>query len=335
MIGKPLCIEALELLGQLENESVNLVFCDPPYNIGIFAKMPPDEYLEWCRQWIAEASRVLVANGAFWVVHKDPKVLVDLSRMIANYGKARTNWITWDKYNGNPTIQACGGPMVGMTQVASLRSFQVMAEYLIYHADEGEWTAQYNKEREFIFEPLRAYLDGERRRAGITCKTIAKILGTSTTMVSQHYMSRSQWALPTKEVYTKMQALFNAKNGTKSEYLCRKYEYLYHEYEDIQWENKNLRYTFNSPGKVSSVWQIPPALKNGHPTPKPQALLERIIETTSNKGDVVLDFFAGSFTTALVAESLGRQWICGDYDPKWVKLGARLLQEQRQQPELL
>lgn len=50
----------------------------------------------------------------------------------------------------------------------------------------------------------------------------------------------------------------------------------------------------------------------GYPTQKPEKLLERIIKSSSNKDDIVLDFFAGSGTTAAVAEKLGRKWICSD-----------------------
>jgi len=47
----------------------------------------------------------------------------------------------------------------------------------------------------------------------------------------------------------------------------------------------------------------------GYPTQKPEALLERIIEASSNKGDIVLDPFCGCGTTIAVAEKLGRKWI--------------------------
>lgn len=51
-----------------------------------------------------------------------------------------------------------------------------------------------------------------------------------------------------------------------------------------------------------------------YPTQKPESLLERIIKSSSNPGDIVLDSFAGSGTTLAVAEKLGRRWIgidCG------------------------
>jgi DNA modification methylase len=49
-----------------------------------------------------------------------------------------------------------------------------------------------------------------------------------------------------------------------------------------------------------------------YPTQKPESLLQRIIEASSNEGDLVADFFCGSGTTAAVAEKLGRKWIATD-----------------------
>ena len=64
----------------------------------------------------------------------------------------------------------------------------------------------------------------------------------------------------------------------------------------------------------NDVWQTPfiaPSAKErlGYPTQKPLKLLQRIIEASSNKGDVVLDPFCGCGTTAHAAEMLGRKWI--------------------------
>jgi hypothetical protein len=52
--------------------------------------------------------------------------------------------------------------------------------------------------------------------------------------------------------------------------------------------------------------------RTGYDTQKPEALLERIIRTSSKENDLVLDCFVGSGTTAAVAEKLGRRWIACD-----------------------
>jgi adenine-specific DNA-methyltransferase len=79
------------------------------------------------------------------------------------------------------------------------------------------------------------------------------------------------------------------------------------------------RYLDESQGRVvDNLWDdIPPVNsqakdRTGYRTQKPEALLERIISTSSNPGDLVLDCFAGSGTTAVVAEKLGRRWITSD-----------------------
>ncbi len=67
--------------------------------------------------------------------------------------------------------------------------------------------------------------------------------------------------------------------------------------------------------------------KMEHLTPKPQELIERIIKASSNKGDLVLDCFVGSGTTAVVSKKLGRNFICSDADKKYVELSIKNLKE--------
>lgn len=76
------------------------------------------------------------------------------------------------------------------------------------------------------------------------------------------------------------------------------------------------RYLDEMPGiPITDTWtDIPPINSQareriGYPTQKPLALLERIIKSSSNRGDVVLDPFCGCGTTIHAAEELGRKWI--------------------------
>lgn len=68
-----------------------------------------------------------------------------------------------------------------------------------------------------------------------------------------------------------------------------------------------------------------------YPTQKPEALLERILGSSSNPGDLVADFFGGSGTTAAVAEKLGRKWITTDLGKFGIHTTRkRLIQVQRE-----
>ena len=91
-----------------------------------------------------------------------------------------------------------------------------------------------------------------------------------------------------------------------------------------------------NPSRVRSVWSDIPEVRNhpryaetiGYPTQKPERLLERIIETSSNEGDVVADFFIGGGTTAAVAQRLGRRFIACDQSRVAVAVTAERLKEQ-------
>jgi len=117
-------------------------------------------------------------------------------------------------------------------------------------------------------------------------------------------------------------------------------------HDNILWYAKSDAWTFNAeavermpymaPGLVgpekaargklpTDVWWmtiVPTNSKErtGYPTQKPEKLLRRIIQASSRPGEVVLDFFAGSGTTGVVAEELGRKWILVDDNPEALRI---------------
>jgi site-specific DNA-methyltransferase (adenine-specific) len=118
-----------------------------------------------------------------------------------------------------------------------------------------------------------------------------------------------------------------------------------HSTEFIVWAVKGKKWIFNyeelkkiNPEKqrdgslkqMRDVWPMPLVQgrerlkgKSGrasHPTQKPEEMLKRIIAASSNKGDIVLDPFMGSGTTAVVAKRLGRKWIGIEKEKKYIEL---------------
>lgn len=108
---------------------------------------------------------------------------------------------------------------------------------------------------------------------------------------------------------------------------CR---YFTHSTETIIWakQSKKAKHTFNydlmkieNGGKqMKDVWEGSCITKKekifgNHPTQKPLYLLERIIKSASSEGDVVLDPFAGSGTTLVAAQRLGRRFIGVEQEP--------------------
>ena len=72
-----------------------------------------------------------------------------------------------------------------------------------------------------------------------------------------------------------------------------------------------------------------------HPTQKPVALFEYLIKTYTNEGDLVLDNVAGSFTTAVAADNLNRNWICIEQEQEYCEIGRKRINENRERLHLL
>ena len=113
-------------------------------------------------------------------------------------------------------------------------------------------------------------------------------------------------------------------------------------HETMIWaqKKKGARYTFNHKSmkalnddlQMRSDWTIPIVKgkkriqSNGakaHSTQKPEGLLYRVILSSSNIGDVILDPFFGSGTTGAVAKMLGRKWIGIEQDEKYIRVAQK------------
>lgn len=93
---------------------------------------------------------------------------------------------------------------------------------------------------------------------------------------------------------------------------------------------KNPPQPYNHQKVPGNVWDFPRVRYlmdeyENHPTQKPEALLKRIILASSNPGDIVLDPFAGSFTTGAVAVASGRKFIGIEINSEYIKMGLRRL----------
>ena len=79
---------------------------------------------------------------------------------------------------------------------------------------------------------------------------------------------------------------------------------------DVWIGKKELAEAFND--IPVGTYAYTPVENNDYPTQKPEDLLKRIIMASSNEGDLIMDFYGGSGTTAAVAEKTNRKWITCD-----------------------
>jgi site-specific DNA-methyltransferase (adenine-specific) len=95
-------------------------------------------------------------------------------------------------------------------------------------------------------------------------------------------------------------------------------------------ENKELSKlkSFEFSWAATSIWAIDPEREQDHPCPFPEEIARRLIKLFSFYGDVVLDPFMGSGTTAMACKTLGRQYIGFDIEAKFCeRSNSRLTQE--------
>ena len=248
------CLNILNDKTKIDDNSIQLIFADPPYNLsgnGLklvgnktggdyfmineeWDKMGFDEYINFTNEWIKLAKRVLKENGSIFIAcsyHNIGECTMELK----NNGFEIKNIITWQKTNAMPNL--------------TRRVLTHSTEFIIWAVKGKNWVFNYEILKELNPEKTK---DGKKKQL------------------------RDVWQIP----------------------LCQGKERLKDE------NNKAL-----------------------HPTQKPEELLKRIILGFSNEGDIVLDPFAGSGTTAYIAKKYNRNYIGIEKEEKYYKAILERLQK--------
>jgi len=121
---------------------------------------------------------------------------------------------------------------------------------------------------------------------------------------------------------------------------------LTHSTEFVVWAAKTKGWTFdytemkkyNDGKQLRDVWEFPlcqgpERIKNSenraaHPNQKPIALITRLIEMATKKGDSVLDPFLGTATVAIVANNLKRKWVGIENNPEYIKIAKKRIKSK-------
>lgn len=235
----------LEVLSDMSSNTVDLVFVDPPYNIGkkfgdfmdCWPSIPA--YADWCYEWLEECIRILKPTGSMYVMTSTQSMpYIDI----------------W------------------------LRQRIHILSRIVWHYDSSG--VQAKKFFGSLYEPILHCVNDKRK---YTFNANDILVEAKTGAVRNLIDYRKEVPTP-----------YSTKKVPGNAWYIPRVRYRMHEYED-------------------------------HPTQKPEALLERIILASSNVGDVVLDPFAGTFTTCAVAQKLDRSSIGIEYQPDFVKIGIRRL----------
>lgn len=233
--------DSIEWMKTINDESIDMVFADPPYNI---KKADWDDfgsqerYIEWSMRWIEQASRILKPTGSLYVCGFS-EILADLKHPSMRYFSS-CRWLVW------------------------------------FYRNKANLGKDWGRSHESILH-LRKKDFGH-----INYDDVRIPYGKHTLKYPDHPQADSS-----------------------------------------QYGRKGSHWTPNPLGaKPKDVVEIPTTCngmneKTPHPTQKPEELLRKLILASSSEGDLVLDPFSGSGTTAVVASQLHRQWLACDENPEY------------------
>jgi site-specific DNA-methyltransferase (cytosine-N4-specific) len=285
--GSQVCGDALELLGALEDESVDLIVTSPPFALlraKRYGNEDQDGYVEWLATFGAAAQRVLKPSGS----------------LVIDIGNAYVK--------GSPT--------------RSLYPYRVLLKFvddLGYHlAEEFFW---YNPAK--LPSPIE-WVNKRRIRVKDAVNTV-------------WWLSKTEW--PKADVNKVLRPY-----SERMSKLLQDPTAFYKPGERPSEHDVSKRFADNNGGAIPpNLLQISNTDSNSnylrtcrklgvrsHPARFPEALPEFFIKFLTDPGDLVLDIFAGSNTTGMVAERLGRRWLSFELDREYAALSMIRFLEGRQ-----
>ena len=127
--------DCLKVMADIPADSADLCFADPPFNLekkylSYRDQRPVDEYLGWCRQWLAEMVRIAKPSGAI-VVHNIPKWLTYYAAILNELAHFR-HWISWDAMSnplGKTLLPAHYGILFYTKNAGGYKFFDVRAPH--------------------------------------------------------------------------------------------------------------------------------------------------------------------------------------------------------------
>lgn len=321
------CGDNLEQLRKLPEKCIDLIYIDPPFNSNrnyeVFWGESQEKrgfedrhastqaYIDFMRPRCVELARVLKKAGTFyfhcdWHASHYVKVMLDQIFGENNF----VNEVVWKRSHAHSDAKQ------------GRKAFGVITDSILVYGLGGErsWNAEYQPyDQKYIDRDYRRVdPDGRRYR-------LDNIQGPGGAAKGNPYyevmgVSR-HWRYSKEKMDELMKAgrIVQTRPGAVPQYK---------------------RYLDEMPGvPIQNLWDDIPIISNrsneflGYPTQKPLQLLERIIKTSSNVNDIVLDAFCGCGTALVAAQQLKRQWIGIDISPTACRVMAKRLRDVCGLPE--
>ena len=282
--------DCLELMKNIPDGSVDLVLTDPPY--GTMKGAALDGWKSQTTEWDTAIDPV--------------KIFEQISRILRPNGKAVL--FSQEPYTSRLITSA----------IPSLPFAYRAMWYKNVHANallaKSAMVSRY--EDICIFScskgggEVAEYMKSELEKSGLKVKEINKLLGTST-MASHYFRAGCQFVLPTKEKYEKLQTT----------------GFWQRPYEELKEKTIPVFNLWQGGKSKSNVLEYKKDNDGYHPTQKPVALLEDLIQTYSNEGNTVLDFTMGSGSTGVACVNTNRRFIGIELDDGYFEIAKKRIEE--------
>lgn len=300
--------DSLALMRAMPDHSISLILTDPPYHAtkkqniyGDTAFAEDQHYLDWMKEFAVEWRRVLRPNGSLFLFC-DSSMAGRLEVCFSSHFNILSH-VVWTKPN-DPGFDGWKGKM----KKEALRQWYAHSERILF--------AEPAVEGNLFRAPFAQFLRQARRQAGLTMHQLTAKIGAHGKV--NHGGAVSNWEdgrnTPSREQYEKISAALLETGNVAT----------MPPYEDV------IRvFNMDASKEFTDVWTFPSVrpYKGKHPAEKPAAMLEHAISATTYPGDIVLDCFAGSGSTALAALKLRRRTVSIEIAPAWATQIATRIEE--------
>ena len=293
--------DCLELMKDIPDGSVDLVLTDPPY--GTMKGAALDGWGNQTTEWdtaidpvkiFEQISRVLRPNGKAVLFSQETYTSELITKQIRNLPFAyRAVW--YKNVHAN----------------ALLAKSAMVSRYEDICVFQKRYDADISKQH-----PLRNYFAEEKAKSGLSTSDFNRLLGNK--MASHYFTNGIQFLVPTETDYKKLQETgFFQKPYEEVDEIAKKHK-----------ESQKSVFNLWQGGKSkSNVLEYKKDNDGYHPTQKPVALLEDLIQTYSNEGNTVLDFTMGSGSTGVACVYTNRHFIGIELDEGYFNIAKKRIEE--------
>jgi DNA modification methylase len=289
--------DAISIMKKLPDKSISLTIADPPYFKTINEK--------WDFKWRTEEDYLEWTEK--WIKELSRIAKTNSSFWLFGYVKLLSKILPIAEKYGfvfrQQIVVEKGMRSISGRKTSTYKMFPTTTESIFFFVKNNQ-------------PNIKKFLKERQKEVGLTAKEINEKLhvksnggGVWSLYTGENILAQ----IPTREMWERLQDVLKFKM----------------DYSEVN-------FTFNTQMGFSDVWTDIDFYKEdrNHPTQKPLKLMERLVIASSNEGDLVLDPFLGSGTTAIASKKLNRKFIGIEIDKKYCKLAEKRLKTELAQRSL-